>query len=108
LREVLVKGEDVTTGKAIGKGAFGVVNLGTYKDTPVAIKQLQIFDEESIGRFRFECFLMKNLRHPNIVKLIGVCWEDIMLCCLLEYVDNGSFEDWLRKDLTKPPSKKMT
>jgi len=40
---------------------------------------------------------MKNLRHPNIVKLIGVCWDDSMFACCLEFVSNGSLEDWLRK-----------
>ena len=35
---------------------------------------------------RFECFLMKSLRHPNIVKLVGVCWEDSLFACCLEFV----------------------
>ena len=46
---------------------------------------------------RFECFLMKSLRHPNIVKLVGVCWEDSLFACCLEFVENGSLEDWLRR-----------
>ena len=45
----------------------------------------------------FECFLMKSLRHPNIVKLVGVCWDDSMFACCLEFVENGSLEDWLRR-----------
>jgi serine/threonine protein kinase len=40
---------------------------------------------------------MKSLRHPNIVKLVGVCWSDDMFACCLEFVENGSLEDWLRK-----------
>ena len=44
----------------------------------------------------FECFLMKSLRHPNIVKLVGVCWDDIFACCL-EFISNGSLEDHFRK-----------
>jgi len=50
----------------------------------------------------FECFLMKNLRHPNIVKLVGVCWEDTMFACCLEYVSNGSLDDWLKNTLNTP------
>ena len=50
----------------------------------------------------FECFLMKNLRHPNIVKLVGVCWEDEMFACCLEYVSNGSLDDWLKNTLNTP------
>ena len=51
---------------------------------------------------------MKSIRHPNIVELIGVCWDDLLFRCLLEYVDNGSLEDWLKKDRTKPVADKMT
>ena len=40
---------------------------------------------------------MKSLRHPNIVKLVGVCWDDGMFACCLEFVENGSLEDWLRR-----------
>jgi len=40
---------------------------------------------------------MKSLRHPNIVKLVGVCWEDSLFACCLEFVENGSLEDWLRR-----------
>jgi len=45
---------------------------------------------------------MKNLRHPNIVKLVGVCWEDTMFACCLEYVSNGSLDDWLKNTLGTP------
>jgi hypothetical protein len=58
--------------------SFGVVNLANYKGTQVAMKQLLSINDENVMRFRFECFLMKGLRHPNIVKLIGVCWDSDM------------------------------
>jgi len=40
---------------------------------------------------------MKSLHHPNIVKLVGVCWDDSLFACCLEFVENGSLEDWLRR-----------
>ena len=58
-------------------------------------------DADSIQRFRFECFIMKDLRHPNIVRLIGVCWDDFMMGCCLEYVDNHTLEFWLREEAKK-------
>jgi hypothetical protein len=39
---------------------------------------------------------MKNLSHPNIVKLAGVCWSEDLFACCLEFVENGSLEFWLR------------
>jgi hypothetical protein len=53
-------------------------------------------NEENVLRFRHECFLMKNLSHPNIVKLAGVCWSEDLFACCLEFVENGSLEFWLR------------
>lgn len=49
---------------------------------------------------------MKTLRHPNIVKLVGVVWDETMYACALEYVDNGTLEDWLRKTTRRPRSAK--
>jgi hypothetical protein len=54
-------------------------------------------NEENVLRFRHECFLMKNLSHPNVVQLVGVCWSEDLFACCLEFVENGSLEDWLRR-----------
>jgi hypothetical protein len=61
------------------------------------MKQLLTVSEENVMRFRHECFLTKNLSHPNVVKLVGVCWSDDLFACCLEFVENGSLEDWLRR-----------
>jgi hypothetical protein len=53
-------------------------------------------NEENVLRFRHECFLTKNLSHPNVVKLVGVCWSEDLFACCLEFVENGSLEFWLR------------
>jgi hypothetical protein len=39
---------------------------------------------------------MKNLAHPNVVKLVGVCWSEDLFACCLDFVENGSLEFWLR------------
>ena len=98
LREVLVDSMLVEISFMIGKGGFGEVHLGKYNNSEVAVKRLIDISEESIEKFRFECFLMKNLRHPNIVKLVGVVWDDNMLALLLEYVPNGTLGFQLHKD----------
>jgi hypothetical protein len=58
--------------------SFGVVNLATYQGNKVAMKQLLTVNQENVLRFRHECFLMKNLSHPNVVKLVGVVWDEDM------------------------------
>jgi len=49
---------------------------------------------------------MMKLRHPNVVKLVGVCWDEGLLACCLEFVENGTLEDWLRKTTWKKSKKK--
>jgi hypothetical protein len=87
------------------------VNLAIYRGGKVAMKQLLTVNQENVLRFRHECFLMKNLSHPNVVKLVGVCWDDSLFACCLEFVENGSLEDWLRRTpggmAYKPPKKKI-
>jgi hypothetical protein len=61
------------------------------------MKQLLTVNNENVLRFRHECFLMKNLSHPHVVNLVGVCWSEDMFACCLEFVENGSLEDWLRR-----------
>ncbi|GMI18921.1 hypothetical protein TeGR_g7165, partial [Tetraparma gracilis] len=97
LREVMIDGKELKIGKLLGKGGFGVVHLATYHGGKIAVKQLSNLDEENVLRFRHECFLMKNLSHPNIVTLLGVVWSEEMFACCLEFVENGSMEDWLRR-----------
>ena len=48
---------------------------------------------------------MMKLRHPNVVKLVGVCWDEGLLACCLEFVENGTLEDWLRKTTWKKSRK---
>ena len=74
LEKVLIPSADIKLLQMLGKGANGEVHLAEYQGKKIALKRLLRITEESVERFRFECFLMKDLRHPNIVKLVGVCW----------------------------------
>jgi len=42
------------------------------------------------------------------VSLIGVCRDDNMLACVIEYVDGGSLEGSLRSDWPLPFKEKIT
>ena len=41
----------------------------------VAVKTMNVVEQDSLERFRAEILLLKDLRHNNIVVLIGACWE---------------------------------
>ena len=108
LKNVLIYSTDIEMKGILGQGAFGTVSLGIHKGEKVAVKHLNTVDQESVERFRFECFLMKELRHPNIVRLVGVCWDEMLLGCILEFVSGGSLEDVLEKDWKTPLEEKRT
>ena len=74
LAKVMIDSSDIRLQQMLGKGGNGEVHLAEYKGAKIALKRLITIEKENVERFRFECFLMKDLRHPNIVKLVGVCW----------------------------------
>jgi serine/threonine protein kinase len=109
LKGVLIDSSLIKLGKIVGKGGFGVVMQGVYKRRRVAVKQLKIVTERRVERFRFECFLMKQLRHPNIVRLVGVCWDEHILGVIMEFAGNGTLHDWLeRTSISRLKESQMT
>jgi len=84
----------------LGRGGFGKVTVGRYRNNEVAVKMMRAdVDEESMEenliRFRRECVFMKELKHENIVMLIGAIWNESLICCVMEYVDGGTLEEVL-------------
>ena len=87
-----------TEDNVLGQGGFGKVLRGKYRGHDVAIKQMRadVEDEElheNLSRFRIECLFMKELKHENIVMLIGAVWSEAVICCVMEYVSGGSLKD---------------
>ncbi|KAL0375322.1 UNVERIFIED_CONTAM: Cold-responsive protein kinase [Sesamum radiatum] len=60
----------------IGRGGFGVVYKGVLRDgTQVAIKTLSAESKQGTNEFLTEINMISNIRHPNLVQLIGCCIE---------------------------------
>ncbi|KAL6045682.1 Tyrosine-protein kinase abl1 [Balamuthia mandrillaris] len=99
--------EDLDFEEEIGRGAFGVVWRGTWRDSQVAIKQLNITQAKEIDAFKAEAELMKRLRpHSNVVPLLGVCTEEHKPFCLVtEYLPEGNLRSFLRSKKGKQAMK---
>ncbi|KAF3422404.1 hypothetical protein E2986_02653 [Frieseomelitta varia] len=87
----------------IGQGFYGEVYRGTLerengKDIEpqqVAIKKLKTRAlEADIRDFEREIAIMKTLKHPNVVEILGVISEP-EVCLVMEYVKHGSLQSYL-------------
>ncbi|KAJ6840336.1 putative serine/threonine-protein kinase isoform X2 [Iris pallida] len=75
----------------IGRGGFGVVYKGTLRDgTLVAIKSLSTESKQGRKEFLTEIDTISNVRHPNLVQLIGCCVEGNNRMLIYEYLENNS------------------
>ncbi|XP_049391663.1 receptor kinase-like protein Xa21 [Solanum stenotomum] len=83
----------------IGQGRSGSVYKGTlFGGTAVAIKALDLENDQVCKRFDTECEVMRNVRHRNLVSVITTCSSDYIRAFVLRYMPNGSLENWLYRE----------
>jgi c-src tyrosine kinase len=80
----------------IGHGEFGDVLMGTYQTNTVAVKVLKQ-SSGVVEALLDEAALMQRLRHPNLVRFLGVVLDDLTdIFLVLEYLANGNLVDYVR------------
>ncbi|KAF3669003.1 putative leucine-rich repeat receptor-like serine/threonine-protein kinase [Capsicum chinense] len=83
--------ENFHPSKKIGGGGFGVVYKGVLRDgRTVAIKCLSAESKQGTSELLTEINMISNIRHPNLVQLIGCCVEDSNRILVYEYLENNS------------------
>ncbi|KAJ0960289.1 hypothetical protein J5N97_001860 [Dioscorea zingiberensis] len=72
---------------------------GTYYSQDVAIKVLkpERLNEDMQHEFAQEVYIMRKVRHRNVVQFIGACTRPPSLCIVTEFMSGGSIYDFLHK-----------
>nr|XP_028599273.1 tyrosine-protein kinase CSK isoform X2 [Podarcis muralis] len=87
--------KDLKLLQIIGKGEFGDVMLGDYHGNKVAVKCIK--NDATAQAFLAEASVMTQLRHSNLVQMLGVIVEEKGgLYLVTEYMAKGSLVDYLR------------
>ena len=83
--------------------------------TVVAVKSVIVDSSRSTAEalelahaeFLEEINVMKRLRHPNLVMLLGVCVEAQPFLAILEYLPAGALDSWLKTSGAAAPASSL-
>ncbi|MEU6155602.1 serine/threonine-protein kinase [Actinosynnema sp. NPDC047251] len=86
----------------IGRGATGHVHAGRNRSTgsPVAIKLLRTeysTDVAVLSRFFAEREVLRGVRHPNIVRVLDLLFEDEQVGIVMDLVEGGDLRSLLSR-----------
>ncbi|KAL2522283.1 Protein kinase superfamily protein [Forsythia ovata] len=98
----------------LGEGGFGRVFKGwidekTYAPSKVgvgmavAVKKSSPHSAQGLKEWQAEVNFLGKFCHPNLVKLLGYCWEDRQFLLVYEYMEKGSLESHLFRNYAAEP-----
>ncbi|XP_010242968.1 PREDICTED: putative serine/threonine-protein kinase [Nelumbo nucifera] len=77
----------------VGRGGFGTVYKGILSNgTQIAVKVLSTESKQGTNEFLTEIQAVSNVKHPNLVELIGCCAQGNNRILVYEYVENNSLD----------------
>ncbi|KAM3701818.1 hypothetical protein ACJW31_05G204000 [Castanea mollissima] len=88
---------DFNDKEKLGQGGFGAVYKGLLRDsnTYVAVKRVVKGSKQGIKEYASEVKIISQLRHRNLVQLIGWCHERKELLLVYDFMPNGSLDSHL-------------
>ncbi|KAK4417580.1 Receptor-like protein kinase FERONIA [Sesamum alatum] len=108
LAEIQLATRNFSHSLLIGKGGFGIVYKGLIDEGhTVAVKRLKSNSSQGAHEFLMEIETLSELRHVNLVSLIGYCNERGEMILVYDYMAGGTLADHLyrlqRKNNDCPP-----
>ncbi|PAA59347.1 hypothetical protein BOX15_Mlig005604g2 [Macrostomum lignano] len=83
----------------LGAGQYGDVYQAVWKrcgNLTVAVKTVKEDMSTKVNDFLAEAHIMKHLRHPNLLQILGVCSREPPCYIIAEFMPHGSLLDFLR------------
>ncbi|KAL5557718.1 hypothetical protein UlMin_033929 [Ulmus minor] len=99
----------------LGEGGFGKVFMGWIDEKTfapskvgtgiaVAVKKSNPDSSQGLQEWQAEVKFLGKFSHPNLVKLLGYCWEENQFLLVYEYMQKGSLENHLFRKGAEPLS----
>ncbi|KAH7847439.1 hypothetical protein Vadar_026036 [Vaccinium darrowii] len=100
LSEMKIATKNFRVDRVVGQGGFGKVYEGWLVEKNgsglvVAVKKLDSESMQGFDEWQSEVCILGRLSHPNLVKLLGYCWEDNELLLVYEFMRKGILESHL-------------
>ncbi|KAL5214836.1 hypothetical protein ABZP36_003988 [Zizania latifolia] len=87
---------DFSGANKIGEGGFGPVFRGILRDgTPIAVKVLSATSRQGVREFLTELTAISDIKHENLVTLVGCCAEGSHRILVYNYLENNSLAQTL-------------
>ncbi|CAA2988443.1 serine threonine- kinase STY46-like isoform X1 [Olea europaea subsp. europaea] len=83
----------------VATGSNSDLYKGIFRCQDVAIKVLKVerLNEDVQREFAQEVYILRKVRHKNIVQFMGACTRPPLLCIVTELMSGGSVYDFLHK-----------
>ncbi|XP_057794791.1 L-type lectin-domain containing receptor kinase IX.1-like [Salvia miltiorrhiza] len=97
--ELVVATNDFAAEHKLGEGGFGSVYKGFLKatNTFIAVKKVAEGSKQGRKEYEAEVKIISQLRHMNLVELIGWCHRRAELLLVYEFMPNGSLDSHIFK-----------
>ena len=98
--DLTIDPSEILLGERIGIGSFGEVHRALWRGTEVAVKRIldQDISENLAAAFIDEIDIMRRLRHPNVVLLMGAVTVPGNLSIITEFLHRGSLFKLLHRE----------